>query len=153
MSKKEISKAKIYEQCLLLLESKVNDLKLEVVQLRNGIANDSKSSMGDKYETGREMMQQEINRLEQQIGASKQHIFNLNTARANSKTEAVATGNLVKTSIGLFLIATSFGEITVEEQNVFVISPVSPLAMLILGKRTGDQLKMNQKDIEILAIY
>lgn len=30
-------------------------------------SNDTKSSMGDKYETGREMLQQEINKLQTQL--------------------------------------------------------------------------------------
>jgi hypothetical protein len=143
----------IFSHCMSFLENKERELKSEVANLRDSIANDSKSSMGDKYETSREMMQQEINRLEQQIGGNRQQIFNLKTANLHSKNERIIAGDIVETTIGNFFISISLGEIMVNNQSVFVISPVSPLGNLLIGKKVGDQFEMNKKEIKILKIY
>ena len=146
-------KESVFNHCLAFLENKEQELKVEVANLRDGIANDSKSSMGDKYETSREMMQQEINRLEQQIGANRQQIFNLKTSNLHSNNLQVIAGNIVNTTIGNFFVSISLGEINVENQSVFLISPVSPLGKLLIGKKAGDQFEMNQKEIKIINIY
>ncbi len=145
-------KEAVFNYCMSFLEKKEQELKNEVANLRDGIANDSKSSMGDKYETSREMMQQEINRLEQQIGANRQQIFNLKTSNLHSKNQQIIAGNIVNTNIGRFFISISLGEITVDNWSVFVISPVSPLGKLLIGKKTGDEFEMNNKKIKIIDL-
>src|SRR6476646_5372230 len=78
--------------------------------------NDTKSSMGDKYETGREMLQQEINNLQRQLNETlnQQAILQKITS---DPSEKVQNGALVKTDKGLFYIAASIGEIIVENQK------------------------------------
>lgn len=137
---------------LSILEKNEIEIKSEIANLREGIANDSKSSMGDKYETSREMSQQEINRLEQQLGANRQQIFNLKAVQSLQISLKVASGSLVNTNIGLFFISISMGEIQMEDQSVFMISPVAPLGQLLIGKKVNDVFEMNTREIKILEI-
>jgi predicted RNase H-like nuclease (RuvC/YqgF family) len=152
-SEADTIKEEIYNQCLAILNTKEQEFKAEIANLRDGIANDSKSSMGDKYETSREMMQQEINRLEQQLAANRQQIFNLKAVPLYSKNERIIAGDIVNTSIGSFFISISLGEIKIKNQAVFVISPASPLGKLLIGKKKGDQFEMNKNKIEILNLH
>jgi transcription elongation GreA/GreB family factor len=152
-SEADTFKEEIYNQCLAILNTKEQEFKTEIANLRDGIANDSKSSMGDKYETSREMMQQEINRLEQQLAANRQQIFNLKAVQLHSKNEQIIAGDIVNTSIGSFFISISLGEIKVANQAVFVISPASPLGKLLIGKKNGDQFEMNKNKIKILNVH
>lgn len=145
-------KEKIVQHCLTLLESKELDLKTDIANLRDGIANDSKSSMGDKYETSREMSQQEINRLEQQLANNGQQLFQLKALNLNSPAKNIALGSLVTTNIGNFFISIALGEIKLAQNSLFMISPVSPLGKLLIGKEIGAHFEMNKKEIEILAI-
>jgi hypothetical protein len=117
------------------------------------MANDSKSSMGDKYETSREMSQQEINRLDQQFAVNQQHIFNLRNLVFQNKSSKILLGSLVITNIGRFFITVSLGEIKLENQSVFMISPGSPIAKLLNGKKVGGEFEMNKKLIQVLAIF
>jgi hypothetical protein len=146
-------KEKIFLHCLTLLEKREKEIKAEIGNLREGIANDSKSSMGDKYETSREMSQQEINRLEQQLGNNGQQLFQLKSLNLSTSTKSVGLGSLVKTNIGNFFISIGLGEIVVEQHPVFLISAVSPLGKLIIGKNEGDQFEMNKKEIKILQLF
>jgi hypothetical protein len=108
--------------------------------------------MGDKYETSREMSQQEINRLEQQQSLVKQQVFQLKNIALNSITDKIILGSLVQTSIGYFLIATALGEVQFDNQSIYVISPVAPIAKLLLNQSEGNEIMNNNKQIKIIAI-
>ncbi|MFC5282667.1 hypothetical protein [Pedobacter alpinus] len=146
-------KQQVFEKCDIVLNTKVEELQTDVVQLRLGIANDSKSSMGDKYETSREMMQQEINRLEQQISINKQQLFMLKSSKTVQQSSHITKGSLVETSIGNFLIAASFGELKLKEFSCFVISEAAPIAQLLMGKSNNEQIEINKKQVNILNVY
>ena len=57
------------------IQDKIKSLEKLIAETRAS-NNETKSSMGDKYETGREMLQQEINNLQVQVNeVIKQHSF------------------------------------------------------------------------------
>ncbi|WP_276967181.1 hypothetical protein [Chryseobacterium sp.] len=104
--------------------------------------NDTKSSMGDKYETGREMLQQEINNLQRQLNEvlSQQAVLQKITS---DHSEKVQNGALVKTDKGLFYIAASMGEIVFENEKIMTVSAESPLVKVMHGKKTGETFTVN----------
>ncbi|KAB1228917.1 GreA/GreB family elongation factor [Chryseobacterium viscerum] len=104
--------------------------------------NDTKSSMGDKYETGREMLQQEINNLQRQLNEvlNQQAVLQKITS---DPSEKVQNGALVKTNKGLFYISVSMGEIAVDNQKVMTVSAESPLVKVMYGKKTGESFTVN----------
>lgn len=89
-------------ELLHIIQSRISDrienLEQLILDKRNS-NNDTKSSMGDKYETGREMLQQEINNLQNQLNAfllQKQSILSIKT----DKCSKVEKGSLVETEKG-----------------------------------------------------
>ncbi|MDF2931011.1 MAG: hypothetical protein K0R36_342 [Chryseobacterium sp.] len=105
-------------------------------------SNDTKSSMGDKYETGREMLQQEINNVQRQLNETlnQQSFLQKLSTEICSK---VQNGALVKTDKGLFYISASLGEITFENHKIMTISSESPLAKAMFGKKVADEFAVN----------
>ncbi|AZB27312.1 hypothetical protein EG339_23340 [Chryseobacterium bernardetii] len=113
--------------------------------------NDTKSSMGDKYETGREMLQQEINNLQRQLN----EVLNQQGALqkiTSEPSEKVQNGALVKTNKGLFYVSASIGEIIFENQKIMTVSAESPLVKAMFGKKMGDSFTINNinQDIEYI---
>jgi transcription elongation GreA/GreB family factor len=104
--------------------------------------NETKSSMGDKYETSREMVQQEINNLQRQLNESlnQQALLQKITSESSSK---VQNGALVKTSKGLFYIAASIGEIVLDNQKIMTVSAESPLVKAMAGLSKGQDFSIN----------
>jgi transcription elongation GreA/GreB family factor len=104
--------------------------------------NETKSSMGDKYETSREMVQQEINNLQRQLNESlnQQALLQKITSELSSK---VQNGALVKTSKGLFYIAASIGEIVLDNQKIMTVSAESPLVKAMVGLSKGQDFSIN----------
>nr|WP_263011321.1 hypothetical protein [Chryseobacterium foetidum] len=115
-------------------------------------SNDTKSSMGDKYETGREMLQQEINNLQIQLNeVLKQRDFLKNlSAKPSLKAEK---GALVKTDKGLFYISVSLSNIDFNGSKIFCISPDSPLAKVLDGKTESETISLNNVAQKILQIF
>jgi len=132
------------------LSEKIENFEKLIAETRAS-SNDTKSSMGDKYETGREMLQQEINNLQVQLNEIlKQRDF-LKTIlpKLNDKAEK---GAIVTTEKGLFFISVSLGEIKIENQKIICISPESPLAKTMNGKQRGDVFSLNTMVQKILDI-
>lgn len=104
--------------------------------------NETKSSMGDKYETSREMVQQQINNLQVQLNENVQARNSLKIINTKPH-QTVGLGSVVETDKGLFYIAVSLGEIIFNENKIFVISTESPLGKALFGKRKGDEISLN----------
>ena len=131
-----------------ILNTVSEKLELKIKTLENLIAetrasnNETKSSMGDKYETTREMVQQEINNLQIQLNENVRAKNSLKFINITPH-QIIGSGSLVETERGLFFIAVSLGEIIVEKKKIFIISPESPLAKVLIGKKKGEEISLN----------
>lgn len=133
------------------LSEKVQNLEKLIDETRAS-NNDTKSSMGDKYETGREMLQQEINNLQVQLNEIlKQQNF-LKTISIKP-TEKAEKGSIIKTEKGLFFISVSLGEVIFDGEKIICISPESPLAKAMNGKRKNELFTINNINQKIENIW
>ena len=63
---------------------------------------------------------------------------------SSSPCDTVRAGALVKAADGWFLLAVSWGKLTLQGgESVAVVSPISPVAQAMLGKRVGDTFELN----------
>ncbi|MNK44149.1 hypothetical protein D3C87_628720 [compost metagenome] len=133
------------------LSEKIENFEKLIAETRAS-SNDTKSSMGDKYETGREMLQQEINNLQVQLNEILKQKDFLKTVlpKPNDKAEK---GAIVKTEKGLFFISISLGEIKIDNQKIICISPESPLAKAMNGKIKNEVFSINNINQKIENIW
>ena len=110
---------------------------------------DTKSSAGDKYETGREMMKQEQDKLQAQLEVINRNLAVLQNINTHEEYNSVQFGALVTTSEGKYLISVSYGKLHIEEKEVVLISAISPLAQLMIDKKVGDKFDWNGNKIMI----
>ena len=142
-------------ELLEIIQQKVSEKILKLEQLiaeTRASNNDTKSSMGDKYETSREMLQQEINNLQIQLNEhlkSQKILKNINP----NPHKVVSLGSWVETNKGKFFIAISLGEIFFNQEKVFVISTESPLAKAMSGKKVGETFIVNNLTQTIKNIW
>ena len=150
--------AKTYQMKSELLEIIHQKISEKIQKLEQLIAetrasnNDTKSSMGDKYETSREMLQQEINNLQIQLNEhlkSQKILININP----NPHKVVSLGSLVETEKGMFFIAISLGELSFNQEKIFVISAESPLAKAMNGRKTGESFVVNNLQQTIKNIW
>jgi hypothetical protein len=139
-------KAKVYQTAIDQLRQKDALLAEERKNIIESILEEEKNSAGDKYETSRETMTQDLNSIEKQIKQNKldlEELYRLNTIKDTPPT--VQEGALVKLGSEWFLLAVSIGQIKVGDAKVFLLSKNSPLGELLLGKKLREQVNFRAK--------
>ena len=147
---------KLKERVVKVLESELEERMVllrqthkDAIESRNS---DTKSSAGDKYETGREMIQQEIERTELRIREIKVLQNELNKLPIKEKSDVVISGSLVKMDSGIYFLGLSLGKVKIGNDFVYAISTHSPLGKMMLNRRVGDRVELNQNTQTILQI-
>ena len=125
------------------LKEKIQSIKHALNELADGAANESKSSAGDKHETGRAMVQLEQEKLGNQVYELEGQKIVLEKLDASIIHVEITKGSLVKTDKGYFYLSIPLGKILVDEIAVMVLSPQSPLGLKLLGLGAKATLEMN----------
>lgn len=145
-------KEKLYKLCLDYVEQRIASAEQAIWAARESANDDTKSSAGDKYETGREMMQQEIDRNRKQLDESRKLRLVLDQIDTSKITPFVQNGSLVTTNFGKFFISISKGQMQVDGCNYFVISSISPIGINLMKQKEGDEFDFNGKNFKIEKI-
>lgn len=138
--------------CLQVIDDKLTKLQKAIDGYQKDLLSETKSSAGDKHETGRAMLQLEMEKLGQQYQTTLTQKQLLQKININSPRDKIGVGNLVKTSKGVYFMATGIGQIIFENQKLFVISINSPIGQQLLGKQVNDKVMFNGNSFMIETI-
>jgi hypothetical protein len=144
-------KEQLHALCVQYIQTRMQEAGQAFKAAEQAQNDDTKSSAGDKYETGRAMMQQEKDRNTIQLNEANKLMVALNTVGTNPSTIA-ETGSVVITDNGSFYIAISAGKLSVDEAEYFAVSPSSPVGLKMKGLKAGDGFEVNGKKYRILEI-
>lgn len=133
----------LHQYCQQHIQQRLEQIKEEIKIIQQAANEETKSSAGDKYETGRAMAQLEIERLSTQLQETERLAAVIRQISSGASLEQVQSGALVKTDHSIFYIAISLGLVNLGNQNYFVVSPESPIGKLLLNKRMGDSISWN----------
>lgn len=146
-----MDKEKLRDFLIEYLERKLLTLLQEEEKLRTSQHSETKSSAGDKYETSREMIQGEIDRLNSTILAQKNNINILKSLNLEAKG-SIQLGSLVSTTVGNYFVSVGLGKVDFEKHPVFVVSLESPIGAALKGQKAGDSLEFNGKKLNVLEV-
>jgi len=149
MSTTKNIKALLHQQLQDEIQERINSLQTTIASLQESRNKETKSSVGDKYETGRAMMQQEIFRKEEQLQQALELRLTLRTIKPSEKYTTARQGSLVETSQGSYFLSVGLGKIKIEGRTYFAISVKSPIGAALLGKQQGDYIEFRGKRISI----
>lgn len=125
--------------CLQFVGDRINNLEKAIDHAQASAASETKSSMGDKYETARAMAQQEADHSRSQLADAIALKNILDQCPTRPPGEMITTGSMVYTSHHNYFIAIPLGAVQLGDQTFLVISKMSPVGKLLMGKRAGDQ--------------
>jgi len=131
-------KLKVHQKCLHLALTKIDSLKSELVALQEASNQDTKSSAGDKYETGRSMIMLEKEKLGVQLMEAYKLKKALDLIDLGKPINKVSLGALVKESNNFYYFSANFGALNIADVKVFALSTLSPIGQAMLGKTVGD---------------
>lgn len=142
-------KEQLHTLCLAYIEERIKGSN-QAIQFAQASANEeTKSSAGDKYETGRAMAQLEIEKNSTQLAEAKKIKQILLQLDPTKSTETIQAGSLTITNEGRFYISIPAGQFTIEGENYFAISPSSPIAQKLFGLKVEDKFSFNKKEFVI----
>jgi len=145
-------KQELYIQCQAFADSRLKAIQKTIDEIQESLSSETKSSAGDKHETGRAMLQLEREKAGHQL-AEIQKLNQLLPKIDISKTlQTIGLGSVVFTTQANYFIALSAGEIKADNQLFYAISASTPIASLLLGKQKGDQIKFRDQEFEIIKV-
>lgn len=145
-------KQKVIQRSYQLILYKLNDFEVTERSAQESAANDTKSSMGDKHETSREILQQEREMNGRRMAESIRQKEEIERILPNHEFTQIQSGTLTETSLGWFFFSTALGFVHVDNVKVAVISMVSPIGQSLKGRKAGDSIMFQGKPILIKQI-
>ncbi len=152
MEKIEIKEA-LLEEVRELIDQKIAVAQKLMNDAQESANNETKSSAGDKFETGRAMMHMERDKNAHILSEAKKLEMFLNQIKPERTFDQVAFGSVVETSLGNYFISIAAGRLIIEGKKYFAISPQAPLAKEMMRKKIGDTLMFNDNPMKILDIF
>ncbi len=145
-------KEEIHTFCVKQIKNKLSSIEERLRDISDSLSAETKSCVGDKYETGRAMLHLEKDKIMQQLAAilqTKKSLWAIDTQKKYTKAEQ---GALVYTTKGNYYLGVSLGKINLQKQTYFAISMLSPIGQLLLGKSLGESIVFRGEKITIKAI-
>ncbi|WP_299762695.1 3-oxoacyl-ACP synthase [uncultured Dokdonia sp.] len=151
--KKQALKEELFKHCqsqLGLRRAAVDNI-LKNVAL--SLKEETKSSAGDKHETGRAMLQLERENAGKQLAEIEKLEAILHRISTAISSGPVHLGSVVHTSQANYFISIPVGEIKTEAGVFYAIGVGSPIGKLLLGKQEGDEVRFRESVFKINTIY
>ena len=145
-------KEKLYQYCISVVSDRITRIKSEMELIQASANEETKSSAGDKYETGRAMAQREVEMSRTQLAEAEKMLDTLSQLKPGSQPDRVHIGSLVYTTQGIFFIAASIGQVELDGEKYFVVSAESPIGKLLLNTKKGDTFEWREKRNQVMNI-
>ena len=145
-------KEELYKACKTFVVEKQSTLHHIMTSNQKALENESKSSAGDKHETGRAMLHLEMEKASQQISVINSMQETLEKIDMNAVSDHVKLGSLILTDRGNYYLSISAGLIKLNNEEFYAVSASSPIGRLLLGLKSGLAINVAGKEIQILDV-
>ena len=136
-------KQKLYHYCEVFIEERFKTIQKTIEELQKALQSETKSSAGDKHETGRAMLQLEREKAGQQLAGITQMKEVLARIDVEKTSKVARLGSLISTDKANYFLSISAGKLEISGNLYFAISVVSPIGKLLLGKQKNDVIIFN----------
>ena len=136
------------------VDKDLTEAKARMASLKESLGAESKSSAGDKHETGRAMIHLEQERVQDTVGRLE-HMRGILIQRAaqDKDIQRVSPGALVETTGPWVLVGVPLGKVQLPDALVLCVGAEAPLAQQWHGAQPGDQVALGPQKLTIQAIH
>jgi transcription elongation GreA/GreB family factor len=145
-------KISLYRHCLNYVNQCMDNAQSAINDAMQSGNTETKSSAGDKHETGRALLQLEQEKNTRQLYESialKEKLVRIDPALTS---DVVSVGSVVATSSGNFYKAIAAGKIKIEGKEYVTISPSSPVAQRLMGLKASQSIVFNGQPYDIQSV-
>jgi transcription elongation GreA/GreB family factor len=140
-------KKNLLEACLFFVNKKQQTISSMIASNKKALLSETKSSAGDKHETGRAMIQLEMEKAGDQLAEINEMNAVLKKIDIEKASKIVCLGSLIITNKANYYLAISVGKITINLVDYYAVSTNSPIGKQLLGKKIGDVIPFNNAEI------
>ena len=145
-------KQQLYQYCWTFIEDRFKTIQNNIEEIQKALNSETKSSAGDKHETGRAMLQLEREKLGLQLAEINKIKKALSRVNLDNTSNVITLGSIVFTNKLNYFITISAGKLVVDNEVFYAISANTPMGKLLIGKTAGDVIDFNKNTIEIKKI-
>ncbi len=146
-------KVELYNKCEAFVNKRLQNVEEVISSNQKALQTETKSSAGDKHETGRAMLQLEMEKAGQQLAGITQIKEILAKINVSKTSEIGHLGSIILTEKANYFLSISAGQLTVDNKNYFAVSVSSPIGRMLLGKKVNEEIIFNGNKIKITQIY
>ncbi len=136
-------KTKLLQFCNSQVDGRYSKIRQTIAGIEESLFEESKSSVGDKHETGRAMLQIDRENAGRQLHEVEKVAQLLNKMDVKAISDYARLGSLVYTDKFIYFISISIGTVTIEDTNYLCVALNSPVGLLISGKTKGEEFTLN----------
>jgi hypothetical protein len=145
-------KKELYNQCEAFVNKRLQTVEEVISSNQKALQSETKSSAGDKHETGRAMLQLEMEKAGQQLAGITKMKEILAKIDISKTTTNAHLGSIVFTDKLNYFLSISAGKLKALDKEFFAISISSPIGKLLLGKQENTSINFNKINFKILKI-
>ena len=146
-------KKKLFELCCLVYNNRLETIQFQIKEINTALTSETKSSAGDKHETGRAMLQLEREKAGNQLAEIVNTKEALSKIRVDNTSKTISLGSVVFTTKANYYIAISAGELTFDNNKFYAISPNTPIGKLLIGRQVGDEVTFRSERFFIESVF
>ncbi|MGJ8659353.1 3-oxoacyl-ACP synthase [Cellulophaga fucicola] len=147
-----VDKEELLKFCAGFINDRVSRIQKNIVGVQESLTSETKSSAGDKHETGRAMLQLEREKLGQQLLEAEKMQQLLSKVKPTKQVATIGLGSVVFTEKNNYFLSISAGEYTLGAKNIYCISANTPIGKLLFGKSKGENFIFNGESIAITDV-
>jgi len=136
-------KTELLQHCQKQVDARYSKIKQTIADIKESLLEESKSSSGDKHETGRAMLQIDRENAGKQLQEIEKIVPLLKKIDVNATSDYARLGSLVYTDKFIYFISLSIGTVPIGKTDYLCIALNSPVGLLISGKKKGDEFSLN----------
>jgi transcription elongation GreA/GreB family factor len=148
-----LDKKRLLEACTAPVRSRIDQINGSLEQAREASLQETKSSAGDKYETGREMMRIQSDMQALHLYEAQDLLHRLERIDVSQRHSTVRPGAVVRTESGLYFISQSLGTVRLDDVEYQTMSLASPLGKVLKGLSAGDTVPFREATVSVLAVF
>lgn len=145
-------KQELYSQCQAFVDNRLKAIQKTIDEIQESLTSETKSSAGDKHETGRAMLQLEREKAGLQLAEIQKLNHILSKIDISKPLNIIGLGSIIYTTKANYFITLSAGELKVDAQSFYAVSANTPIAKLLLGKEVGDEIQFRDQMFEIIKV-
>lgn len=145
-------KTQLLAYCQKQVDLRYFRIKQTIADIEESLLEESKSSSGDKHETGRAMLQIDRENAGKQLLEIEKIAPLLNKIDVKNTSDYARLGSLVYTDKFKYFISISVGAVSIENTDFLCVALNSPVGVLLSGKKKGEAFVLNGNSYKVTKV-